>query len=57
MLMGRTEAEAEAPVIWPPDAKSRLIGEDPDAGEDGRQKEKGAAEDKMGWLASPTQCT
>ena len=31
---GRTDAEAEAPILWPPDAKSRLIGEDPDAGKD-----------------------
>ena len=37
-------AEAEAPVHWPPDWKSRLIGKDPDAGKDGRQKEKGAAD-------------
>ena len=34
MLIGRTDAEAEAPVIWLPDAKSRLIGKDPDAGKD-----------------------
>ena len=34
MLMGRTEAEAEAPILWPPDAKSRLIGKEPDAGKD-----------------------
>ena len=54
---GKTGTETKALIVWPPDVKSRLIGEDPDAGEDGRQKEKGAAEDKMGWLASPTQCT
>ena len=35
------------PTFWPPDAKSRLIGKDPDAGRDGRQKEKAAAEDEM----------
>ena len=39
--------EAEAPILRPPDAKSRLIGEDPDAGKDWRQKEKGAAEDEI----------
>ena len=46
--MGRTEAEV--PVLWSPDGKSQLIGKDPDAGKDRRQKEKGAAEDEMvGW--------
>ena len=34
MFIGRTEAEAEAPILWPPDMKSRLIGKDPDAGKD-----------------------
>ena len=34
MLIGRTDADAEAPVLWPPDAKSRLIRRDPDAGKD-----------------------
>ena len=47
MLIGRTDAEAEAPIFWPPDAKSWLIGKDPDAGKDWRQKEKEEAEDKM----------
>ena len=46
----RTDAEAEAPILWPPDAKSRLTGKDPDAGKDWRQKEKRAVEDEMvGW--------
>ena len=37
-------------ILWPPDAKSQLIGKDPDAGKDWRQKERGAAEDEMaGW--------
>ena len=50
MYIGRTDAEAEAPVLWPPDAKSRLTRRDPDAGKDWRQKEKGEAEDEMvGW--------
>ena len=47
MYIGRTGVEAEASIIWPPDAKSRLIGKDPDAGKDGGQEEKGTAEDKM----------
>ena len=34
ILIGRTDAEAEAPIIWPPDVKSQLIGKDPDAGKD-----------------------
>ena len=34
MFIGRTDAEAETPILWPPDAKSRLIGKDPDAGKD-----------------------
>ena len=47
---GRTDAEAEAPVFWPPDAKSRLIGKDPDAGRGWRQEEKGMTDDEMaGW--------
>ena len=50
----RADAEAEAPILWPPDAKSHLIGKDPDAGENRRQEEKGMTEDEMiGWL-SPT---
>ena len=38
----RTDAEAETPILWPPDAKSRLIRKDADAGKDGGQEEKGA---------------
>ena len=50
LVIGRTDAEAQAPILWPPDAKSWLIGKDPDAGKDWRHKEKGATEDKMvGW--------
>ena len=44
ILTGRTDAKAEAPILWPPDMKSRLIGKYPDAGKDWGQKEKGAAE-------------
>ena len=47
VFIGRTDAEADAPKLWPPDAKSWLIGEDPDAGKDGRQEEKGMTEDEM----------
>ena len=47
MYFRRADAIAEAPIFWPPDAKSRLIGKDPDAGRDGRQKEKAAAEDEL----------
>ena len=45
MFFGRTDAEAEAPIFWPPDVKSQLIGKDPDAGKDWRPKEKEVAED------------
>ena len=47
MFIGRTDAEAETPVLWPPDAKNWLIGKDPDAGKDWRQEEKGTTEDEM----------
>ena len=46
-FIGRTDAETDAPVLWLPDAKSWLIGKDPDAGKDWRQKEKWAAENEM----------
>ena len=47
---GRSDAEAEAPVLQPPDVKSQLIGKDPDAGKDWGQEEKGTTEDEMaGW--------
>ena len=45
IFIGR--ADAEAPILWAPDAKSWLIGKDPDSGKHRRQKEKGAAEDEM----------
>ena len=49
-LIGRTDAEAEAPVLGPPDAKSQLIGKDPDVGKDWRQEEQGTTDDeKVGW--------
>ena len=50
VLTGRTDAEAEAPILWPLDAKYWLLGKDPDAGKDWGQKEKGTTEDEMtGW--------
>ena len=50
IFIGRTDAEAEAPILWPPDVKSQLIRKDPDAGKDWRQEGKGMTEDKMvGW--------
>ena len=46
----RTDAEAETPILWPPDVKKWLTGKDPDAGKDWRQEEKGTTEDEMvGW--------
>ena len=49
-LIGRTDAEIEAPILWPSDAKNWLIGKDPDAGRDWRQEEKGTTEKGMvGW--------
>ena len=47
IFIERTHAEAEAPILWPLDAKSQLIAKDPDAGKDRRQEEKGMAEDEM----------
>ena len=47
IFIGRTDSEAGAPTLWSPDAKSQLIGKDPDAGKDGRQEEKGMTEDEM----------
>ena len=50
IFIGRTDTKAEAPLLWPPDAKSQLIRKDPDAGKDGGQEEKGVPEDeKVGW--------
>ena len=54
MFIGRTEVEAETPILWPPDAKSQLIGKDPDAGKDGGWGKKGMTEDEM-VRASPIQ--
>ena len=49
-FIGRTDVQAETPILWPPDTKSWLIGKDPDAGRDWRQEEEGTTEDEMaGW--------
>ena len=49
-FFGRNDVKGETPVLWPPHAKSWLIGKDPDAGRDWRQEEKGMTEDEMvGW--------
>ena len=47
IFIWRTDAEAEAPILWPPDAKNWLTGKDPDAGKDWRQEEMGTIEDEM----------
>ena len=50
IFIGRTDAEAEAPTLWPPDAKNWLLGKDPDAGKDWRREDKETMEDEMiGW--------
>ena len=50
VFIGRTDAEAETPILWPPDAKNWLTGKDPDAGKGWRQEDKGMSEDEMvGW--------
>ena len=51
IFIGRTDAEAEVPILWPPDAKSQVTGKDPDAGKDWGQEEKATTEDEMAsWL-------
>ena len=47
IFIGKTDAESETPILWPPNANSQLVGKDPDAGKDWRQKKKGLAEDEM----------
>jgi len=50
IFIGRTDAEAESPILWAPDAKNQLIGKDPDARKDWSQEEKGMTQDEMaGW--------
>ena len=58
IFIGRTDVEAETPILWPPDAKSWLIWKDSDARKDRRQEEKGTTKDEMvGWHHQPTQWT
>ena len=57
ILLGRTGAEAEAPILWPPDVKSQLIGKDPDALERLKAKEEGGHRGWDGWMGSPIQST
>ena len=50
IFIGRTDVEAEAPILWPPDVKNWLLGKDPDARKDWRREEKGTTQDEMvGW--------
>ena len=50
VIIGSTDAKAETPILWLPEAKNWLIGKDPDAGKDWRQEKKGTTEDEMvGW--------
>ena len=50
IFIGKTDAEVETPILWPPDARNWLFGKDPDAGKDWGQEEKGTTEDEMvGW--------
>ena len=57
VFIGRTDAEAETPVLWSPHAKSGLFGKDSDAGRDWGQEEKGTTEDEMAGLAALTRWT
>ena len=52
IFIGRTDAEAEAPILWPPDVKTWLIGKDSDAEKDWGQEEKGAIEDEMDGITN-----
>ena len=49
IVTGRTDAEAEASVLWPSDAKTRLLGKDPDAGKDWRKKKRASVDEMVGW--------
>ena len=56
VFIGRTDAEAETPILWPPEVKNWLVRKDPDAGKDWRWEEKGMTEDES-WRASRTRWT
>ena len=49
LFTGRTDVEAEAPILWPPDAKSQVIGKDPDAGNDWGQENRATEDEIIGW--------
>ena len=55
IFIGRTDAEAEAPILWPPDVKNWIIWKDPDAGKDLRARGEGDERGWDSWMASPTQ--
>ena len=57
IFIERSDAEAESPIVWPPDVKKWLIGKDPDAGKNWRQEEKRMTRRWNGWMASLTQWT
>ena len=57
IFIGRMDAEAETPLLWPPDVKNWLIGKDPKSGNNWRQEEEGNDRGWGGWMASPTQWT
>ena len=57
ILIGRTDAEAETPILWPPDAKNWLIWKDPDTGKDLKVEREGDDRGWDSWMASPTQWT
>ena len=57
IFTGRTDAEAETPILWLPDAKSGLTGKDPDSGKDWRQEDKGEIRERDDWTASLSQWT
>ena len=57
IFIGRTDAEAETPILWPPDVKNWLIGKDPDSGKDWRWEEKGDDRGRDGWMALLTWWT
>ena len=57
VFIGRTDAEAETPVLWPPHVKSWLVGKEPDAGRDCGQEEKSTDRRWDGWMVSPTRWT
>ena len=57
VFIGRTDAKADTPILWPPHSKSWLIGKDPDAGRDWRAGIEGDNKGWDGWMASPTRCT